>query len=77
MINHSESYIHHVSAHIVGNNANGEKLKLSSESLAVEEDEIQKLLLTYFLSSFNSPEYFNFEASQYDSSVPDYPTPKH
>lgn len=67
MISHSESYIQHVSAHVVGNNANGEKLKLSSEPLAVEEDEIQKLLLTYFLSSFKSPEFFHFESSGYDS----------
>jgi hypothetical protein len=67
MINYSESYIHHVSAHVVGNNANDEKLKLSEEPLDAETDEIQKLLLTYFLSSFTSPEYYNFESSQYDS----------
>jgi hypothetical protein len=67
MISHSESYIQHVSAHIVGNNANGEKLKLSSEPLDVEEDEIQKLLLRYFLSSFQSPEYFRFESADYNS----------
>jgi hypothetical protein len=67
MISHSESYIQHVSAHVVGNNINGEKLKLSSAPLEAEEDDIQKLLLTYFLSSFKTPEYFHFDSTGYDS----------
>ena len=60
MIDYSESKVVAVSAHVVGNGFNGEKLKLSSEPLEVEDDDLQELLLTYFLSSFTSPEYHCF-----------------
>jgi hypothetical protein len=60
MIDYTESNVLHVSAHVVGNGVNGEKLKLSSEPLETEGDNLQKLLLTYFLSNFTSPEYYSF-----------------
>lgn len=60
MIDYSESNVLHVSAHVVGNGINGEKLKLSSEPLETEDENLQKLLLTYFLSNFTSPEYYSF-----------------
>ncbi|WP_276368547.1 nucleoid-associated protein [Chryseolinea sp. H1M3-3] len=60
MIDYSESKVLHVSAHVVGNGVNGEKLKLSSETLETEDDALQNVLLTYFLSSFNAFEYYRF-----------------
>jgi hypothetical protein len=60
MIDYSESKVLHVAAHVVGNGVNGEKLKLSSEALEAEDDVLQSVLLTYFLSSFNTLEYYRF-----------------
>ena len=60
MIDYSKSNVVALSAHVVGNGVNGEKLKLSSEPLAIEDDDLQKLLLTYFLSNFTAPEYYSF-----------------
>lgn len=60
MIEYSQAKITHVSAHVVGNGVNGEKLKLSSEPLEIEDDNMQTLLLTYFLGNFKSPEYNSF-----------------
>lgn len=68
MINHSESYISHVSVHVVGNGVNGDELKISAAPLDVEEDKMQELLLTYFLSNFHSPEYFSFTSKENDFS---------
>lgn len=60
MIDYSESKVLHLSAHVVGNGVNGEKLKLSAEPLEIENDQLQSLLLTYFLSNFTHPEYYSF-----------------
>jgi len=60
MIDYSKSQVVALSAHVIGNGVNGEKLKLSSEPLDVEDDDLQKLLLIYFLSSFTAPEYHSF-----------------
>ena len=68
MIDYSESKVVHLSAHVVGNGVNGEKLKLSSEPLEIDDDHLQELLLTYFLSNFTQPEYYAFTS---DDGVPD------
>src|SRR6187455_2361586 len=60
MIDYSKSNVVALSAHVIGNGVNGEKLKLSSEPLEIEDDDLQKLLLTYFLSNFTAPEYYSF-----------------
>src|SRR5688572_21558339 len=60
MIDYPKSKVVVLSAHVIGNGVNGEKLKLSSEPLEVDDDDLQKLLLTYFLSNFTSPEYYSF-----------------
>jgi hypothetical protein len=51
-----------VSAHIVGNGVNGDKLKLSTEPLEVQDENLEQLLLRYFLSAFTVPEYYRFTA---------------
>jgi len=67
MIGYSESKVD-VSVHIVGNGTNGEELNLSPRPLDISKDSLQKLLLTYFLSNFTSPEYYNFTFSKNDLS---------
>lgn len=66
MIDYVESKVLHVSAHVIGNGVNGEKLKLSSDLLDIEDDNLHQLLLTYFLSNFTSPEYYRFIAPDDD-----------
>ena len=69
MIDYSEGFVQHAAAHVVGNGVNGEKLKFSDEPLEIEDDGIQKLLLTYFLSGFTAPEYYAFTSDEGDYSV--------
>ena len=61
MIEYSESKVSQLAAHVVGNGVNGEKLKLSSSGLEVDDDLLQQSLLSYFLSNFTVPEYFQFK----------------
>jgi hypothetical protein len=60
MIDFTQAKILNVSAHVVGNGVNGEKLKLSTEPLDVEGKEVEQILLKYFLSNFTAPEYYRF-----------------
>ena len=69
MIEYSESKVVHLSAHVVGNGVNGEKLKLSSEPLEIEDDHLQAMLLTYFLSHFTRPEYYTFTSDDGQPAV--------
>ena len=69
MIDTSQSIIHTVSVHIVGNSGRQEELKLSERPLNIEGDMLKKLLLTYFLSNFNAPEYYNFTFSNDDLTL--------
>ncbi|MBL0742139.1 nucleoid-associated protein [Chryseolinea lacunae] len=69
MIDRSQSSILQVSVHIVGNRGAQELLKLSEEPLDVDDEKIQSLLLTYFLSNFTTPEYHNFTFSNEDFTL--------
>jgi hypothetical protein len=69
MIELSQSIIHTVSVHIVGNSSRREGLKLSAHPLAIKDDMLQKLLLTYFLSNFTTPEYYNLTSSNEDVTL--------
>ncbi len=60
MIDYSESSVNHLSVHIVGNKMKEEKLILSPGPIDTQDDNLKKLLLTYFLSNFTSPEYYRF-----------------
>jgi hypothetical protein len=60
MISYSQTTISQLSAHIVGNGANGEELKLSDAPLEIPDERVHSLLLTYFLSNFSFPEYYRF-----------------
>src|SRR5262245_19741800 len=65
MIDYSKSKVVVLSAHVVGNGVNGEKLKLSSEPLEIDDEDLQGLLLTYFLSNFTAPEYHAFTSEDH------------
>ncbi|AYB31039.1 nucleoid-associated protein [Chryseolinea soli] len=69
MIERSQSSILQVSVHVVGNRGAQELLRLSEEPLDVEDDALQELLLTYFLSNFTTPEYYAFTFSNEDFSL--------
>lgn len=60
MIDYTQAKILSVSAHLVGNGVNGDKLKLSTDPLEVEDDHVEQILLKYFLSGFTAPEYHRF-----------------
>jgi len=69
MIERSQSSILQVSVHVVGNRGAQELLRISEEPLDVEDDALQDLLLTYFLSNFTTPEYYAFTFSNEDFSL--------
>jgi len=54
---------------VVGNRGAQELLRISEEPLDVEDDALQDLLLTYFLSNFTTPEYYAFTFSNEDFSL--------
>lgn len=53
----NQSIIDKISLHVVGNKATEEILKLSKQSIAINDD-VNGVLLTYFFNSFKSDEYF-------------------
>jgi hypothetical protein len=63
MLETSNASLHSVSVHVAGNKSNKEELILSEKTLPVGEDKLRDLLLTYFLSGFNAPEFFAFHYS--------------
>ena len=69
MIDSSQSSIEEVSVHIVGNAGTQEGLTLSPAPLVLRDEKIRKLLLQYFLSNFQSPEYYSFTFSNDDLSL--------
>ena len=69
MFHLSNALIRHVSAHFVGNQADGGSLKLSEDVLDVDDDKLREVLRTYFLSSFTVPEFYSFTFSNEDFSL--------
>lgn len=69
MIEATQSIIQAVSVHVVGNSNREEVLRLSEEPLNIEDGLLKKLLLTYFLSNFTVPEYYNFTFSNEDFTL--------
>ncbi len=69
MIDGEQSVIQQVSAHRVGNKLALEELILTDAPLALEDDQLKNLLLTYFLSNFTTPAYYSFTFSNGDLSL--------
>ncbi|HEY3404127.1 MAG TPA: nucleoid-associated protein [Ohtaekwangia sp.] len=69
MIGSSNCIIQQVSAHFIGNAANGDAMKLSEEPLDVQDEKLQELLRAYFLSNFSAPEFYSFTFSNGDFAL--------
>lgn len=69
MIKYAEATIKQLIVHQVGNKQEGEDLLLSEENLLIDNTELHHILLKYFLSSFNSPERYEFTASNSDHTL--------
>jgi hypothetical protein len=69
MIDTSQSTLHAVSVHRMGGSDNQRELILSKSSLAITDELLRKLLTSYFLANFNTPEYYSFKSSGGDLST--------
>lgn len=66
MIDFTSTNLKNISVHHVGNKINDEDLKISKSFLDVDDDRLNELLIKYFLSSFTSAEYYNFNFTNGD-----------
>ncbi len=66
MIDYSNSSLDKVSVHQVGNKNNGDDILISKKTLDTSDPIIRDLLQKYFLSNFNTSEFYNFTFSNQD-----------
>lgn len=66
MLNYSSATLSSISAHTIGNKTNGEDLIVSKNVLEIEDDELRERMMTYFLSSFTSSEFYHFTSTDGD-----------
>lgn len=59
MLNFSETYIHKLAIHKVGNKANDEDVQLSENCITIE-GEMNDLLTRYYLAPFKTDEFYSF-----------------
>jgi len=69
MIDTSQVIIHTLSAHSIIRSNNQQELKWSDAPLDINSDLLKAPLLLYFLSNFNTPEYYNFLFSGGDPAL--------
>lgn len=69
MIDPASSSIQQISVHYIGNKTNGEDLIVSKTPLATVNNQLQELLLRYFLTPFTQPEYYHFTFSNGDFNM--------
>ncbi|MEZ4960310.1 MAG: nucleoid-associated protein [Saprospiraceae bacterium] len=69
MINHAHCTIESLSAHFIGNKANGQELLLSQHPLGTADEQLRELLLRFFLDAFEANEFFAFDSSNGDPSL--------
>ena len=58
-----------VSVHQVGNKTNGEDLIISQDLLDLSDVKLKDLLMKFFVTSFNNPEFYNFSFSNNDFTL--------
>lgn len=63
MISHQMARIQGISVHKVGNSNEGDGLFLSDNPIQIEDEKLLELLRQFFLSHFNTPEFFSFTFS--------------
>ncbi len=66
MIDHRRSEMEQLSIHYVGNNGNGEEMKLSEAPFEFKDERIKDLLMHYFLTPFKSGIYFHLKKTHHD-----------
>lgn len=59
MINYSQSALHGIVAHIIGNHNEGEDIKYSPGPLQIEDQELEKFVQLFF-SHYKDPEFYRF-----------------
>lgn len=69
MINYTNCNIDKVSVHQVGNKTNDEELLLSPAVLDISDTRLRELLMKFFLSGFNDPEFYSFTFTNEDFSL--------
>lgn len=58
-INLSQAILHGLCIHMVGNNLQNEGIRLSTEAIVIDDENIRTLILKYFLSAFKNTPFFN------------------
>lgn len=69
MIDYTDATLAKLSAHQIGNKTNGEDLVAGKSELDISDENIGAALIKYFLSSFNTTEYYNFTSSTDDFNL--------
>ncbi|MEI6765922.1 MAG: nucleoid-associated protein [Bacteroidota bacterium] len=69
MVDYTDCYVERVSVHNVGNKTNGEDLRLSKNLLDTSDLKVQELLLKFFLTPFNTPEFYSFTFTNEDFNL--------
>lgn len=66
MLTYTGTTLAHLSAHKIGNKTNDEDLVASRSELDLSDDDLRDQLLSYFLRSFTSEEFYNFSSTDDD-----------
>ncbi len=66
MLQETIEKLHQLSAHQVGNKNNGEDIFASRAPIDITDERLQELLLKYFLTPFNSQEFYHFTFTNMD-----------
>jgi len=69
MINRAEAVLEAVSIHKIGVKAADEDIKLSSSPIAIQDSELEDLLLKYMIDGYKEPEYYKFTFSTGDVAL--------
>lgn len=69
MLDYTDCQLAQLAVHQVGNQTNGEDLRLSAEPLDIRDARLQELLLRYCLRPFEAPEFYNFTAADGDFTL--------
>lgn len=69
MIDFSHCDIKSVAVHRVGSRTNDESILFSRKETEIADDELKRLLIKYFTSPFDDPEYYSFTSSDEDFSL--------
>jgi hypothetical protein len=69
MINQENATLLKLSAHQIGNKTNDEELIVSKKEQEIGDNQMQTVLMKYFLNSFHSTEFYNFTSTNDDHNL--------